>query len=263
MPSCRPVSRRRTSTLILGAAACWLFASVSLFAQGPQIFKGEVTQCNCAGSPSDAPCASACAQKGVTYVLSDPANKVAYQLDNQKLPKPFADRQVLVIGTLDKTAGTIHVADIVAAIPPKVMQAKSAYIDCDGCVRGMAKAKLAAFQQLTAWKRFTVVPDPHKADLVFLFSANPYLGDYITRDGPDKRLVKVERTYMNVVDPKTGESLWSDSEQLGSWFVEKATADMIAEFRYQLEEDQNPAERQLLIKRHLVPAASSDVGAVK
>ena len=52
-----------------------------------------------------------------------------------------------------------------------------------------------------------------KADLIFLFSANSYLGDYGTRDGPDTRPVHVDITFMNVVDPHTGESLWGDSRR--------------------------------------------------
>ena len=34
-------------------------------------------------------------------------------------------------------------------------------------------------------------------------------------------------TYMNLVDPKTGESLWGDSKQLGSWLVPKVTKDLV------------------------------------
>jgi hypothetical protein len=99
----------------------------------------------------------------------------------------------------------------------------------------MAAAWLAAFEGLTDWGRFDITPDPRKADLIFLFSANPYLGDYVTRDGPDKRPVAVDITYMDVVDPKTGESYWNDSKQWGAFFVARATKDLIAEFKQQLE----------------------------
>ena len=83
----------------------------------------------------------------------------------------------------------------------------------------MAAAWLAAFRALADWGRFDILPDPKKADLIFLFSANPYLGDYGTRDGPDARPVSVDITYMDVVDPHTGESFWDGSRRLGSWFV--------------------------------------------
>jgi hypothetical protein len=266
----RPAPGTQIEKVILWVVACLLFGAVSLFAQGEQIFKGEIARCKCAQSGSraavpgedrrDAPCTVACQDKGAMYVLYDAADKVTYQLDNQNLPRAFAAREVLVVGSLDKATSTIHVNHLIGALIPKVNQAKSVYIDCDGCVRGMAKARLAAFEELTVWKRFTVVPDPHKADLIFLLSANPYLGDYLTRDGPDKRLVRVGITYMNVVDPKTGENLWGDSEKRGSWFVADATKDLIAEFREQLEQDQNPAERQLFLERYQTPQAKPNTG---
>jgi hypothetical protein len=124
----------------------------------------------------------------------------------------------------------------------------------------MAKARKTAFEQLTLWKRFVVVPDPKKADLIFLFSANRYLGDYVTRDGPDRRPVRVETTYMNVVDPHTGENLWGDSDREGSWFVGDATKDLISELREQLEVDVNPAQRQLFLKRNWLPKPPTDTG---
>ena len=51
------------------------------------------------------------------YVLSDPVHKVAYQLDNQKMPKPFVAQNVIVVGSLDRSSGTIHVDDIVRDVP--------------------------------------------------------------------------------------------------------------------------------------------------
>jgi len=136
---------------------------------------------------------------------------------------------------LDEATGTIHVDNMFRALPPKVTQAKSVYIDCDACPRGMAAAWRAAFQKLSDWGRFDILPDPKKADLIFLFSANPYLGDYVTRDGPDKRVVFIKITYMDVVDPHTGTSLWDDSREWGSWRVASATEDMIGELRHELE----------------------------
>lgn len=119
-------------------------------------------------------------------------------------------------------------------LSPKVMEAKSALIVCE-CPRGMAVAEGRALQELQLWGRFQIVKHRDKADLVFLFSANQYLGDYLTRDGPDKRPVSVDFTIMTVVDPHTGESLWSDSRRWGSWRVDHATRDLIAEFRQQIE----------------------------
>ncbi len=119
-------------------------------------------------------------------------------------------------------------------LSPKVLQARSALIVCE-CPRGMAVAEGRALQELQLWGRFQIVNHRDKADLVFLFSANQYLGDYLTRDGPDKRPVSVDFTIMTVVDPGTGENLWSDSRRWGSWRVDHATKDLIAEFRKQIE----------------------------
>jgi hypothetical protein len=119
-------------------------------------------------------------------------------------------------------------------LSPKVMQAKSALIVCV-CPRGMAAAESRALHELQLWGRFQIVRNRHEADLVLLFSANEYLGDYLTRDGPDERPVSVDFTILTVVDPKTGENLWSDSRRWGSWRVDHATKELIAELRGQIE----------------------------
>jgi hypothetical protein len=38
----------RTMKVIVGIAVCTLFSAPSLFAQGEQVFKGQITQCSCA-----------------------------------------------------------------------------------------------------------------------------------------------------------------------------------------------------------------------
>jgi hypothetical protein len=43
---------------------------------------------------------------------------------------------------------------------------------------------------------------------------------------------------MNIIDPRTGESLWGDSRQWGSWFVGSATKDLINEFRAQIDAEE-------------------------
>lgn len=74
------------------------------------------------------------------------------------------------------------------------------------------------------------------ADLVVLFSGNDYLGDLLTRDGPDPRPVSVDFTIMTIIDPATGAALWVDSRRWGSWRVESATKVLNAERREQIEE---------------------------
>ena len=183
-------------------------------------------------------------KRGAHYVLFDLESKTLYRLDGHKKPRAFAGDNVVVIGTLDNGTGTIYVEDMFRALPPTVMRAKPVYIDCDGCLRGMAKARPAALQELTDWGRFKIVPDAREADLIFLLSANPYLGNFITRDGPDKRPVKVDITYMDVVDPRTGESFWDGSRQWGSLFAARATKDLILEFKERLEIEERTGKIQ-------------------
>lgn len=268
--SCRLGARLRIITVFLGVAVCVAFSAPGLFAQGEQVFQGQITQCSCGGQDDHAAapnnggtatrCPPPCANGDIKYVLGNIKNRVAYQFDKQDFPRIFAAQNVLVVGTLDNATGTIHVNNIVQDLPPKIKRAKTISIICDACPRGMAKAKGAAFQELTAWKRFTIVPDPKKADLVFLFSANRYLGDLVTRDGPDTRVVHVESTYMNVIDPLTGESLWGDSERVGSWFTASATRDLIDELREWMEADASLGERKLFLKRHWIIKAAVNTG---
>ena len=119
-------------------------------------------------------------------------------------------------------------------VPAKVMQASSVYVDCT-CPRGLAVAREEALQQLKSWGRFQIAQNRRETDLVLLFSGNPYLGDYTTRDGPDTRNVAIESTYLTVIDPNTGATLWSDSREWGSWRVKGATKDLLTELREEME----------------------------
>jgi hypothetical protein len=118
-------------------------------------------------------------------------------------------------------------------LPGKIMEANTVYVDCV-CPRGLAVARATAVRQLREWGRFQVVDNHREADLIVLFSGNPYLGDYLTRDGPDNRLVNIRSTIMTVIDANTGQSLWTDSRQSGSWRVGGATKELIEELRVQM-----------------------------
>jgi hypothetical protein len=120
------------------------------------------------------------------------------------------------------------------ALPAKIMQANTVYVDCV-CPRALAEARETALKELQIWGRFQISQDRRQTDLVLLFSGNPYLGDYLTRDGPDKRFVSIEYTIMTVIDPNTGQTLWADSRRWGSWRIRGATKDLIGELREQME----------------------------
>jgi hypothetical protein len=108
--------------LAIGAGC--LLASLSIFAQGPQTYKGEIIDSQCAAlgghqimeqkGESAKDCTNRCVNMGGKYTLFDPATKTAYQLDDQKKSAAFAGAKVTVTGTLNATTKTIHVTSIKA-----------------------------------------------------------------------------------------------------------------------------------------------------
>jgi len=113
---------------------------------------------------------------------------------------------------------------------PKILSAKTVYFDDQTGVDAVGAAALA---QLQKWGRFQIVQDKKLADLVLLLSADPYHGGYIIfasgRTGtvdssghvqedrvPNyNRQAPVRDAYLTVIDPKTGQNLWSDSHVWG------------------------------------------------
>jgi hypothetical protein len=112
----------------------------------------------------------------------------------------------------------------------KILQARTVYLDCD-CRKEMAVSVPSAIPELLDWGRYQLVPDRHHADLILLYSMNPYLGDYLTRDGPDKRPALVDYTILTVIDGHTGQYLWTDYKRWGYMLVSRASRDLMHEFR--------------------------------
>ena len=227
----------------IAAAVCLVCGTFTLAAHAQQIMRGQI----CEGPNTPAPdseksqveCKIDKLKRGDHFVFVNSRDHAVYEIDGGKKTKPFAGMNVVVIANVDKRANSINITDIYQALSPVVMKAKTIYIDCDACPRGMAAAWRAAFEALSDWGRFDIQPDPMHADLILIVSANPYLGDYLTRDGPDQRPVYIKTTYMNVVDPHTGESLWGDSKELGSWLIPRSTKDLVNEFREQVKLQEN------------------------
>jgi hypothetical protein len=104
-------------------AGC-LLASLSIFAQAPQTYKGEILDSQCAAlgghqimaqkGESEKDCTNRCVNMGGRYTLLDPATKTAYQLDDAKKAAAFAGAKVTVTGTLNASTKTIKVASIKA-----------------------------------------------------------------------------------------------------------------------------------------------------
>src|SRR3984893_7294637 len=98
--------------------------TVSLAAQKAQTYTGEIMDQQCAlldghtammnQGESAKDCANRCVSIGGKYVLFDGANKMVYQLDDQKKAQSFAGGKVKVTGNYDTSSRTIHVANIEA-----------------------------------------------------------------------------------------------------------------------------------------------------
>lgn len=111
----------------------------------------------------------------------------------------------------------------------KIMSAKTVYFEDR---TGVDKVGAAALAQLKKWGRFQVVGDQKKADLIFFLSADPYkAGQILLASGntgtienghvqedrvPNYNLqAPVREAYLSVIDPSTGQLLWSDSRIWG------------------------------------------------
>lgn len=129
------LARYDMKKIVVSLAAILVFAMLSFAAPKPKArtFTGEIMDSQCAmnGShaemlkkegmgdkdPNDAMakkmCTQNCVKMGGKYVLFNPADKSAYELDDQTKPANFAGEKVKVKGTLD--GKTIHVQKITKA----------------------------------------------------------------------------------------------------------------------------------------------------
>ena len=112
---------------------------------------------------------------------------------------------------------------------PRILSAKSVYFKNQTCSDAVGKRAEA---QLRKWGKFQLVADPKQADLIFLLSADPYKGGNIIfasgqtgsiddghiNEDPVPNYNKQSPTryaYLTVIDPKTGDNLWSDQHLWG------------------------------------------------
>lgn len=113
---------------------------------------------------------------------------------------------------------------------PRILSAKSVYFDDRTGVDAVASKALS---EIKRWGRFQAVQERKSADLIFVLSADPYKGGHIIMSGGQTGTVDVHGkidedelpnynkqspvryAYLTVIDPKTGENLWSDSRRWG------------------------------------------------
>jgi len=142
-----------------------------------------------------------------------------------------------------------------APLPSKVMTAKTVYIDNR---TGYERFSDRAYDELQKWGRFRVVDSARDADLVFLLSATVYEGGYVSSGSSQQHgrvddygnvdisgssesssyPVRVGVTHLYVIDPGSGENLWSDTKRWGNLFTgfRSATRSLIKELRERIEE---------------------------
>jgi outer membrane protein assembly factor BamB len=123
-----------------------------------------------------------------------------------------------------------------SAQSPKILSAKTVYFDDR---TGAEAAATAALAQLKKWGHFQIVQDRQQAELIFLLSTSAYRGGYIVSPsgtGDSSLHVRldpvvdsgwhapVRACFLTVIDPRTGESLWSDSHVWGGLLTGKNSA---------------------------------------
>jgi hypothetical protein len=124
-----PKNRRPETAMkrTLLALAALLLVGGRIAAQNDAKFTGEINDRACAkadshdsmmkrhGSQNTKDCIADCVKAGGKYVLVEDGTKAIYVLDDQQKPAAFAEQKVMITGTLDKDAGTLHVTSISAA----------------------------------------------------------------------------------------------------------------------------------------------------
>jgi hypothetical protein len=135
---------------------------------------------------------------------------------------------------------------------PKLLSAKTAFFDDRTASDAVGNAALT---ELKKRGRFQIVQDRQQADLIFLLSESAYRGGYIvpapgSGDPPDSKPhvqmdpvpkpgwhAPVRACFLTVIDPRTGESLWSDSHVWGGLLTGKNSAGerLIKEFENQMK----------------------------
>lgn len=149
-----------------------------------------------------------------------------------------------------------------APLPEQILQAKAAYIDNQ---TGFAELGDRAYDEVSKWGRFKIVKSAKDADVVFLLSAQEYAAGYrtsttgtsqgtmddtgnvaLSHDSTSHTTAQMSGiTFLTVLDPKSGKTLWSDAKSWGrgiTWmglnFGKSATRSLVKELRERVEEQE-------------------------
>jgi hypothetical protein len=138
-------------------------------------------------------------------------------------------------------------------LPQQVMTARTIYIDNRS---GVADLGDKAYDELRKWGRFQIVDSAEKADVVLLLPAKEYISGYSsgtyrntsasvdnngninaqTYGNGSSHAIYSGTTYVTIVDPKGGVSLWSDARAWGRW--KSATRGLVKELRERIEQQE-------------------------
>lgn len=133
---------------------------------------------------------------------------------------------------------------------PKILAARNIYFDNQTGSEAVGEKTL---EQLKKWGKYVIVRDKKQADLILLLSSDPYDGGYIVfasgqtgtidnghveEDGVPNynRQAPVRYAYLSVIDPKTGDNLWSDKHVWGGLLtgVDSVGERLVKELRKQV-----------------------------
>jgi hypothetical protein len=166
---------------------------------------------------------------------------------------------LLVLAMLTSTA--VAKDKSLLPLPPQVLAAKTVYIDNQS---GEAKIGDRAYQEIKKWGRFQVVTGRKQADLIFLLTAREHTGGYVTTGGNTTGSVDssgnintsssptyttpetVGYTYLTLIDPKTGDNLWSESKRWGNLYTgfHSATKGLIDELQKRINEQSSESSKK-------------------
>jgi len=136
-----------------------------------------------------------------------------------------------------------------APLPPALMEARTVYIDNQS---GNAAFADRCYDELRKWGRFKIVPGPKGADIIFRISAATHsagarasttttlYGNTASSD-TDITQNRYGVTTIEVLEPPTGQVLWSDSRPWGNLYTgfRSATRAVVKELKKRVQEQES------------------------